>query len=421
MKTSRILPTLAVVSFLVPLHAEDWPQWRGPQRDGTSSEAGLLAEWPKDGPKLVWQRTDIGSGYSTPSVAGDKVYVLSNQGLEDEFVQALNAKDGKELWRARLGKVGNPEQQPNYPAARSTPTVDGEFVYALGSDGDLVCVNATSGEVRWRKNLRTDFGGKPGTWAYSESPLVDGDKVICSPGGSEISILALNKKDGSVAWKSLIPGAGGAVYTSPIVMVAAGVRQYVQTLEKTMVSVDAATGAELWRYDKALSTFGATIPSPIAKSDFVYASGNGKGGSTAQIKKGENGKIVPEQVYFSPKLPTSMGGSVIANELLFGTTAKALLCVDFKTGEMKWEHNAIGAASLCFAGGRLYLHGENGEVALVEPVADSYVEKGRFTPPAQPTRKNSMEKAWAYPVVSNGKLYLRDQNSLWCYDVKAAL
>lgn len=410
---------LLIGGFAGLLQAHDWPQWRGPQRDGVSQEKGLLAEWPKEGPKLAWQRADIGSGYSTPAVVGDRIYVLSNEGLEDEFVQALDAKDGSRLWRTRLGAVGNPKQQPNYPAARSTPTVVGDVLFALSSDGELACVETAKGTVRWQKNLRTEFGGKPGNWAYSESPLVDGDKVICTPGGGDVSIVALNVKDGSVAWKALVPGGGGAVYTSPVVMQAGGVRQYVQTLEKTLVSVDAATGAELWRYEKALSAFGATIPTPVPQGEFVYAAGNGKGGSTARIKKSDDGKVVAEQVYFSPKLPTAIGGAVIANNLLFGTTGKAMVCADFKTGELKWEDNALGAASLCFADGRLYLHGENGDVALVEPTAEGYREKGRFTPPAQPKRLNPMEKAWTYPVVANGRLYLRDHGALWCYDVKA--
>ena len=419
MKTPRALLSLAALFAVSSLHANDWPQWRGPLRDGVSQEKGLLAEWPKDGPKLMWQRTDIGSGYSTPAVVGDRIYVLSNEGLEDEFVQALNTKDGSRLWRTRLGKVGNPEQKPPYPGARSTPTVAGDVLFALGSDGDLACVELAKGTVRWQKNLRTEFGGKPGVWAYSESPLVDGDNVICSPGGSEVSIVALNKKDGSVVWKSFVPGGGGAVYTSPILIQAGGVRQYVQNLEKTMAGIEASTGNALWRYDKAISTFGANIPSPVAHGDFVYSAGNGRGGSTAHIKKGDDGKIVAEQVYFSPKLPTAIGGSVVANDLLFGTTAKALLCVDFKTGDVKWEDTTLGAASLCFADGRLYLHGENGDVALVEPTAEGYREKGRFTPPAQPKRLNPMEKAWVYPAVANGRLYLRDHGALWCYDVQA--
>ena len=418
MKTSRVLFSFTALFVISSLHASDWPQWRGPQRDGVSPEKGLLAEWPKDGPKLVWQRTDIGSGYSTPAVVGNRIYVLSNEGTDDEFVQALDAKDGSRVWRTKLGKAGNPEQKPNYAGSRSTPTIEGDVLFALGSDGDLACVETAKGTVRWQKNLRTEFGGKPGIWAYSESPLVDGDKVICSPGGSN-AIVALNKKDGAVVWKCAVPGGDNASYASPIVVEAGGVKQYVQLLEQGLVGVDAKTGAFLWRYDKALSIYKATIPSPVAKGDLVYTGGAGKGGGAVRIKKGDDGKIVAEQIYFSPKLPTAIGGAVLVGDLLFGTTGKAMLCADFKTGELKWEENALGAASLCCADGRLYLHAENGDVALVQPTVEGYREKGRFTPPAQPKRLSQMEKAWAYPVVANGRLYLRDHGALWCYDVKA--
>src|SRR3954463_10901047 len=164
------------------LQAADWPQWRGPKRDGISQEKGLLKEWPKEGPRLVWQAKEIGSGYSTPSVVGDRIYLLSNEGTDKEFVLALSAKDGKKAWSKTIGKVGNPNQQPSYPASRSTPTIEGNVLYALGSDGDLVCLETSDGKVRWQKNLQTDFGGIAGKWAYAESPLVDGDVLVCTPG-----------------------------------------------------------------------------------------------------------------------------------------------------------------------------------------------------------------------------------------------
>jgi outer membrane protein assembly factor BamB len=172
--------------------AADWPQWRGPQRNGISDERGLLKEWPADGPKLVWQARDLGDGYSTPSVVGDRLYVMSNKGMDDEFVQALDTKNGQQIWSVRVGNVG-PNTTLQYPAARSTPTIDGLLLFALGSDGDLACLETASGKKVWQKNLRSDFGGKPGSWAYSESPLVDGDLLVCTPGGKEATLVALNK------------------------------------------------------------------------------------------------------------------------------------------------------------------------------------------------------------------------------------
>ncbi len=403
---------------LLPLEARaaEWPQWRGPQRNGISAETGLLAEWPKEGPKLVWQVKDIDSGYSTPSVVGDRLYLLSNQGLDNEFVQALDAKGGKRIWSQRIGKVGNPDQQPNYPAARSTPTVDGEWVYAFGSDGDLACLERATGKVRWHANVRKDYGGQPGIWAYSESPLVDGEAVICTPGGPDATMLALNKNTGELIWKCAVAGGEQAAYTSALVIEVGGVRQYVQMLQKGLVGVEAKTGKLLWRYDRTAKGSPAVIPTPVVDGDFIYSAAGRSGGGGVRLKV-NGGTFETEQLYFSPKLPTSVGGVLKVGEYLYGTSAGALLCLEFKTGNVKWDDRSIGAAALCYADGRLYLHGENGEVALLEATPEAYREKGRFKPVDQPDRGSS--KAWAYPIIADGRLYIRDLGTLWCYDVKA--
>jgi len=401
--------------FACQLWADDWPQWRGPQRDGISKEKGLLKEWPKAGPKLLWQRKDLGSGYSTPSVVGEHAFLLSNQGMENESVQALSVKDGKEIWSTRLGKVG-PNKGPQYPAARSTPTVDGDALYALGSDGDLAAVEAASGKIRWHKNLRSDFAGKPGNWAYAESPLVDGDALVCTPGGSSVTIVALNKKNGEVIWKCAVPEGDDAAYASTIISHAGGVKQCVQFLQKGVVGVDAKTGKFLWRYARTAEGSPANIPTPIADKEYVYTA-TGRGGGGLIKLKADSGAFQVEQIYFTPKLPTAIGGAVKLGDYLYGTTGQGLLCAEFLTANVKWQERAVGAGSICYADGNLYAHGENGDVALVEASPDSYREKGRFTPPDAPDRGNS--KAWSYPVVANGHLYIRDLSSLWCYDVKA--
>jgi outer membrane protein assembly factor BamB len=417
--TCRHLAVLAVLSFVVTgssvVCADDWPQWRGPNRDGVSRETGLLKEWPKEGPKLLWQVKDLGGGFSTPSVVGGRLYLMANKGSEDEFVKALDVKDGKEIWSTRIGKVGNPKQQPNYSAARSTPTVEGDVLYALGSDGDVACLDAT-GKVRWHVSLRTDFGGKPGIWAYAESPLVDGDALVCTPGGKDATLVALNKKTGQVIWKCVVPEGDEAAYASAIVIEAAGARQYVQLLQKGLVGVDAKTGKLLWRYAKPVSPFNANIPTPVADAGAIYVAAAGTGGGAVKVKT-SNGGIEAEQLYFESKLPTAIGGTVKIGDFLYGTTGQALLCLEFATGKVKWQDRALGPASLCYADNRLYLHGENGDMALVEAVPESYRERGRFTPPDQP--KHTNEKAWAYPVVANGRLYIRDLGALWCYDIKA--
>ncbi len=409
--------TIVFALTSVSIHATDWPQWRGPARDGNSPEIGLRAEWPKDGPKLIWKISDAGSGYSTPAVVGDRIYLLGNDDLENESVRALSAANGKTIWSTRLGKVGNPNQKPSFPAARSTPTVDGALLFALGSDGNLACVETKGGKIRWQKNLRTDFGGTPGEWAYSESPLVDGDRVICAPGGRDATIVALNKNSGDVLWKCSIPEGGKASFASAIVVETGGVRQYVQLVEKGLVGVEAKSGKLLWHHARAISKYGANIPTPLAADNLVYFGSAGTGGGAVKLEA-KDGTVVAHEVYFESKLPTAIGGSVKVGDYLYGTTAQALMCVEFATGKIKWQERAIGAASLCQADGRLYLHGENGEVALADASPEGYHEKGRFTPPEPPKRSNPMEKAWAYPVVANGRLYIRDHGSLWCYAVK---
>lgn len=406
----------AIVAFASPSFAEDWPQWRGPQRTGLSKEKGLLKEWPKSGPKLLWQVKEIGYGFGPPAVAGERIFVISNTGNDNEFVQALSVKEGGKLWETRIGKVGRPDQQPSYPGARSTPTVEGNRLYVLGSDGDLVCLETATGKVVWQKNVREEFGGQSGVWAYSESPLVDGDLVVCTPGGSEATLLAVNKKTGAVVWKSAVPGADNACYASIIVTDIGGIKQYVQYLHKGVVGVDARTGKFLWRYDKTAETrMGGNVPTPVAYENYVYSASGLTGGGLARIKE-TGGAFEVEPIYFAKKLPNAIGGSVRVGDYLYGASGQALTCVEFKTGEVKWSERGVGAGSVCYADGNLYVHGENGDMALVEATPQAYREKGRFTPPNGPERART--QAWAPVAIANGRLYIRDLGTLWCYDVK---
>lgn len=417
---SRFFCLLAHITLLASaftISAADWPQFRGPQRDGHSKETGLLQEWPKDGPKLLWQVKDIDAGFSTPSIVGDRIYLLSNEGLENEFVLGLSTKDGSRIWSAKLGKVGHPEQKPSYPAARSTPTVDGKALFALGSDGDLVCLDTADGKEQWRKNLRTDFGGKYGEWAYSESPLVDGDALICTPGGSNATMVALNKKTGEVIWKFASSEADDASYSCAINFTADGVKQYVQFFAKGLIGVEASTGKSLWRYERSAKGSPAVILTPIADSGFIYSAAFKAGGALVKPVK-KDGAFAVEEIYFETKLPVGLGGVVKVGDYFYGSSGATVMCVEFKTGAIKWEERALGPSSWLVANGRLYLHAENGDVALLEPTHEAYREKGRFMPPNRP-ETSGQSKAWAYPVVANGRLYIRELNSLWCYDVKA--
>jgi outer membrane protein assembly factor BamB len=412
-----LLVAVGVGIFSLVAGAADWPQWRGPERNGISRETGLLKEWPKEGPKLLWQVKDVGGGYSTPAIAGDRIYLLSNRD-DEESALALDVKDGHEVWSVKIGKVGK-NTGPQYPGARSTATVDGDALYCLGSDGDLVCLERDKGKARWQKNLKADFGGKPGFWAYAESPLVDGDVVVCTPGGKEATLVALNKKNGDVIWKSAVPGGDEAAYASVTVVEVGGLKQYVQFLQKGVVGVDAKTGTFLWRYDKTAAGSPANIPTPVAHEGYVYSATSLGGGGLVKLKVDKE-EVAAEPVYFAKNLPTSIGGAVVLGEHLYGTNGKGLQCIEFTTGKEKWQDPCVGAGSVCYADGCLYVHGENGDVALVEATPAAYREKGRFTPPDQPKHPQRGQKAWAYPAVANGRLYLRDLGVLWCYDVRGA-
>jgi outer membrane protein assembly factor BamB len=406
---------VALVGWSALTLASDWPQWRGPQRTGVSAETGLLPNWPAAGPRLVWRVADVGAGFSTPAVAGNRLFVQVNRGVDDELVQARDIADGRLIWETRIGRVGNPDQQPSYPGARSTPTVDGDAIYALGSDGDLAALDRASGRVRWTRHLRTDFGGKSGTWAYAESPLVDGNVLVATPGGAA-SLVALEKKTGKEIWRSTIPGNEDAGYASIVIVQAGGVKQYVTFLQKGLVSVDAKTGAFLWRYDEPGTGSAANMATAIAHDGLVFATTNQVGGGAVRLSV-DGAKVTATPVYFNKRLGIGPGGAVLVGQHLYGANAQGLLAIDLATGTVAWQNRGVGAASVAAAEGRLYVRGEGGEVALVEATPTEYREQGRFTPPDAPDRGKA--RAWPHPVVANGRLYLRDLGTLWAYDVAA--
>jgi outer membrane protein assembly factor BamB len=399
----------------ITVRAADWPQWRGIHRDGLSAETGLLPAWPEDGPAMVWQVNDQGDGYGAPAVVGDRIYLVVNQGMENELVKALATKDGSEIWATRIGKVGNPDQRPNFPAARSTPTVVGDRIYALGSDGDLVCLEKETGKPVWALNIREEFGGVPGSWAYAESPLVDGDLVVCAPSGPEAGVVAVERASGKVVWKSAVPGCKDAGYASTVIAENGGIRQYVSFLGHALVGVDAATGKVLWQYDKTKGQ--ANMPTPVVTEAGVYSSTNRAPGAMVQLVADQSGVKV-EEVYSSKDLPNAIGGFLVVGDHLFGTSSQYLICANVKTGDILWREPSIAPASLCYANGCLFLHGENGEVALVAASADGYKELGKFTPPNAPEPMNRMQKTWAYPALADGRLYIRNRGTLWCYHVR---
>lgn len=400
--------------------AADWPQWRGAHRTGLSSEKGLLRDWPQGGPKLLWERKDIGKGYSTPAVVGDRIYLMANREGK-EYAIALSVKDGSRVWTTAVGKVG-PNQGPQYPGARSTPTVEGDRIYVLGSDGDLACLEKDEGKIVWSKSLKKTFEGTPGAWAYSESVLIDGDNLICTPGGKKATMAALTKKDGETVWECASPKGDAAGYASPIAVDIGGMRQYVQFVSGGVIGVDAKTGKFLWRYDKTKDP-AANNPTPVFHNGCVFTSTSRNGSGLNRLKVSENA-VQSEEVYFNKNMLNSIGGVVLVGDYLYGTDARGeLVCMDFQTGKLKWRHGCVGSAAISYADGMLYVRGQGGNgfgkesptwVALVEATPNGYKETGRFEQPDHGDRP-----AWPHPVVANGRLYLRDGDVLLCYDVKA--
>jgi outer membrane protein assembly factor BamB len=256
-----------------------------------------------------------------------------------------------------------------------------DFIYALGSDGDLACLEASSGKIRWQKSLRKEFGGQPGEWAYAESPLVAGDVVVVTPGGAQATMVALNKKAGAVIWKSAVPDADPAGYVSAIVVQGGGRKQYVQFLSKGIVGVDAKTGAFLWRYKEVVKGPMASSFTPVALGDYVYGGAFFVGGGLVRLKP-DCGGVAAEQVYFERGLPNGFGGAVLVGAYLYGTqmTGKELVAVEFTTGKVKWKIESFGMSSVAYADGHLYIHNENGDFVLVEAAPEAYREKSRFTP-----------------------------------------
>lgn len=388
--------------------AADWPQWRGPNRDGISHEKGLLRIWSAGGPPLAWKVKDLGEGYSSVSIAQGRIFTMGDR-TEASFVHALDEKNGKQLWSARLGRPG---ERGGYHGPRATPTVDGDLVFGLGQFGDLVCFEAESGKEVWRKNLGKDFSGRAGGWGYSESPLVDGDKLICTPGGPQGTILALNKKTGAEIWRTE-DFTDNAEYSSPLAAEIGGVRQYIQLTGNSVAGAAAEDGGLLWRAQRKGST--AVIPTPIFHNDHVYVtSGYGIGCNLFKISKTGN-QFKAQEVYANKVMVNHHGGVVRVGEHLYGhSDGKGWVCQDFRTGNMVWSERGIGKGSLVCADGHLYLRseGSKGTMALIEATPAGYKEKGRFDQP-----ERSSHESWPHPVIANGKLYIRDQDLLLCYDV----
>jgi len=384
--------------------AGEWPQWRGPNRDGISKETGLLKQWPAEGPPKVWKTNGLGNGYSTVSISNGRIFTLGLTGNR-EFVIALDARDGRPLWvQAHGGRFSNNRGD----GPRGTPTVDGDRLYALGGNGDLTCLEAVNGKIVWTFNMLEKFGGSNINWGISESPLVLGDRLLVNAGGPSASIVALNKKDGSLIWKSQSDRAG---YSSAITLETGGIPQAVFFTHQRALGVDVRNGNLLWDYSQVANRT-ANVATPIVKGNRVFVSSDyGTGCALLEIKPSGQG-LSAREIYFNRDMKNHHSSSVLIGDTLYGFSSAILTAMQFDDGQVLWKDRGVGKGSLVYADGHLYCFSEKGIVGLVEATSSGYQEKGRFSVPQEslPT--------WSHPVVAGGRLYLRDQDSLYAFDVR---
>ena len=407
----KLITAACLAAFAAaPAAADNWPQWRGADRSDVSKETGLLKAWPAGGPKQLWINKDAGLGYAGFAVVGDTLYTMGLLGDREHLI-ALNVKDGTQKWSTAIGPVLK-NDFGNGP--RGTPTVDGDHVYALSGQGHLVCAKLAYGATVWKATM-ADLGSKTPGWGYTESVLVDADKVLCTPGGKQGAIAALDKRTGKVVWQSK-DFTEPAHYSSIVPMEHAGKRQYVQLTEKKLVGLDAADGGVLWTSDWPGKT--AVIPTPIVRDGHVYVT-SGYGVGCKLVKLDEANK--PTDVYQNTNMVNHHGGVVLVGDHLYGHSDKGgWTCQEFKTGKVVWaEPKKLDKGAVTAADGMLYLQGEKtGEVVLVEASPAGWSEKGRFKLTPQTEQRSKRGAIWTHPVVADGKLYLRDQELLFCFDVK---
>lgn len=392
--------------------SQQWTQFRGPGRTNISTETGLSKDWNQSPPKLLWTARGLGEGYSAVSLSDNLVFTLGTKANE-EVVIALDVNTGEIVWTEPNGAIFK-DGQGNGP--RSTPTVDGTVLYALGASGDLSCMTTRDGNVEWTKNILQDFGASNIVWGISESPLIDGDKLICSPGGQGAAMVALKKQDGSTIWKAAVPGNPKAAYSSPIKVTVGGVQQYVNFTHDGIMGVEAQSGTPLWGNNRAANkTANCSAPLFFAGNNSIfYASGYGTGGALLRLTAARN-RVSAQLGFFTADMKNHHGGMVVVDGFLYGSSDPGVLtCINLANGQTVWQNRSVGKGALTCADGHIYMRSEAGPLALVEVNPKAYVEKGRFNQP-----ERSGKPAWPHPVVADGKLFLRDQDLLLCYDVKA--
>lgn len=422
-KSNNYFAALIMVAFGIisglDLKAQDWPQWRGADRDGVSKENGLNLDWSDKKPALLWTFRQAGAGYSAPVIVGSTLFC---QGAADgkDFAFALDTRTGKLKWKQDLGPLFHMDRGSG---PRGSVTVDGDKLYLIRGGGQLHCLSAADGKMLWQKDFRKDLGGNIMSntdWGYSESPLVDGNVVICTPGGSQGTMAALDKNTGRVVWRSKgWTDLGG--YSSPIVAEIDGVRQYIQLARQGVAGVAVKDGRVLWRANVAGNNT-AAIPTPVYRDNIVYVtSGYNAGCAALRItKKGDTFNV--ENIYVNKNMINHHGGVVLVGDYIYGySDGPGWTCQNLKTGEAVWRHRVAEPAkgAVVSAGGRLLcLDERTGSLTVASASPDGWKEYGRLEIPERSNVPSQDKRVWTHPVVSNGKLYIRDHDLLFCFELK---
>ena len=419
--TTLVTVTFAGMCVSQTAQADDWPTFRGSQRTAVATDTNLLNVWPKDGPKLLWETSGAGRGYASIAVAGDRLYTLGDglstvaESDKDEYLTCFDRQTGKPLWKLKTGPAWK-EMQPDWHSSRSTPTVDGDVVYVVTPAGVLVACNAADGKEVWRKDLKGEMGGKKADpWGYSESVLIDGERLICTPGGDKATMVALDKKTGANIWTAVREGDIGAGHASIVISKVGPKTVYVQTTGSGAIGVSATDGKVLWSYPISKTT--AVIPTPIVRGDLVFFSvGYGQGGALLQQVADGNGVTVKEIYGINKKLGNKHGGVILMGDYLYGDADDrgTPFCADLMTGDIKWQGRGPGKNSAVVIGGddMLYIQFQDGTLALVKADPKEYTVVSQFKIPGSGDRPS-----WAHPTIVDGKLFVRSQDKLLCYDI----
>ena len=383
----------------------EWFQWRGPNRDGHSDETGLLKDWPANGPPQVWRATGAGNGFASFSASGGKLFTLGARG-NVEYVIAFDAASGKRLWETPNGQRFRNEMGDG---PRSTPTIDGNRLFAFGGTGELSCLDTATGTKIWSVNVVQQFGGTTPYWGYSESPLVIGDRIVLNAGGRKASIVAVNKADGKTLWQNHNDAAG---YSSPMLLRTGSLQQVVFFTGQRALAVDPRDGRLLWSYDRA-SNNTANIATPIIRGNRVFFSSDyGTGAALLDVKAAGN-VASAQEVYFTREMRNHHASSVVVGDHIYGFSSSILTALKFDTGDLAWRNRSVGKGSLIYADERLYLYSEQGVVGLADASPTEYRERGRFS------IQQTGPPTWSHPIITNGRLIIRDQDNVYAYDIRA--